>query len=320
MLSGLRRLDPFSVMHTLFLGLGISLAYGTLCSLALYFTKGEGEYKQFLESYLYSFKTFLSFGLVLGVAMIVFKAQLLVPKTIEDAFTERSLEGSGYYLYKGRYLSLKRSVGQMSSYTVVAFVIFSLCGFPLSEEAAIMMTIPACLEYALGVYVGRKLFYAGLMLHSLHKVPVTRNLFKKQELDAINTFVIITSTLTLIFVYLHVHSYYYGPFAYPYAIGESARFFLLFLAIIATPVLLIFNFYPRTVLVEIYSTSVDIEIKNLKRRLRRRSLSTFERMSYVIEFNKMARDELRHRLRLSLSDLPVAITIFVTILGLILRG
>ena len=183
-----------------------------------------------------------------------------------------------------------------------------------------MMTIPACLEYALGVYVGRKLFYAGLMLRSLHDVPVTKNLFKNHELDAINSFVNIASTLTLIFVYLHVHSYYYGPFAYPFAIGESARFFLLFAAIIATPVLLIFNFYPRTVLVAIYSKSVDVEIKNLKRRLKNRSLSDFERMSYVIEFNKMARDELRHRLRLSLSDLPVAITIFVTIIGLILKS
>jgi hypothetical protein len=117
-----------------------------------------------------------------------------------------------------------------------------------------------------------------------------------------------------------VHSYFYGPFSYPYAIGESARFLLLFLAIIATPVLLIFNFYPRTVLAAVYSRSIDIEIKNLKRRLKKESLTPFERMSYVIEFNKMARDELRHRLRLSLSDLPVAITIFATIIGLILRG
>jgi hypothetical protein len=319
MSSGLRRLAPFSVMHTLFLGLGISLAYGLMCALMLFFLKGGEEYRRFLEAYLYSFKTFLSFGLVIGAAMIVFKAQRLVPETIENSFTAKSLRTTSYYLCRNRYLSLRRSMGQASSYTVVAFVIFSICGFPLSEESALLMTIPACLEYALGVYVGRKLFYAGLMLHSLHGATVSRNLFRNQELDPINTFVNITSAVTLIFVYLHVHSYYYGPFVYPYVIGESARFFLLFLALIATPVLLIFNFYPRTVLAEIYSKSIDIEIKNLRRRLGKESLSTFERMSYMIEFNKMSRDEVRHRLRLSLGDLPVAITIFVTILGLIIR-
>ena len=312
-------MSPFYLMHTLFVGLGISLAYGALCALVLYYLEGNSHYAQFIEAYVRSFGSFLSFGLIAGTALIVFKSQGLIPEVIENAFTAKQLEGTGYFLYRARYFSLRRSVGQISSYTTVGFVIFTLCSFPFSEAARTFMTIPACIEYGLGVYVGRKLFYAGLMLHSLARVKVTRNLFKNHELDEINSYVNIVSVLTLIFVYVHVRSYYHGPFMFPYAIGETARFFLVIPAIIASPVLLIFNFYPRSVLADIYSKSIDAEIRNLRRRLKSESIQPYERMSYILEFRKMSRDEVRYRLRLTLGDIPVAITIFVMVSNLILQ-
>ena len=126
------------------------------------------------------------------------------------------------------------------------------------------------------------------------------------------------ATLAILFVFVHVDSYYSGPFSYQGAIGESAKVFLITLAVLMTPVLLIFNFYPRIVLGKVYSQSIDAEIKNLRRRLRNKDISDFERMSYLIEFDKQARDELRYRLRLTLSDLPIGITILIMILGSLL--
>jgi len=182
-----------------------------------------------------------------------------------------------------------------------------------------LMIIAACAQYGLGVYVGRKLCYAGMMFHSLLAARISRNLFKNRELDAINSYVHIVSTLTIVFVYVHVRSYYAGPFTYGSELGESIKPLLVVPAIIATPVLLIFNLYARTVLRKLYDESIDVEVKQLQDVLRREGLSPFEKRSYLIAFNKMSRDELRFSLQLSLSDLPIGITILIMILEPLIR-
>jgi uncharacterized membrane protein len=159
---------------------------------------------------------------------------------------------------------------------------------------------------------------AGMMLHSLMATNVTQNLFEERKLDSINTYVNIASTLTIIFVYVHFSVYYNAPFAYD-RIVKSIQPFIIFLPFIATPVLLIFNFYPRAVLRKLYSQSIDIEIQDLKKILKDEKLSAFERRSYIIEFEKMSRDELRYNLQLTLTDLPIGITILIMILESILK-
>src|SRR5262249_27582957 len=187
---------------------------------------------------------------------------------------------------------------------IVGFIIFYYCQFPLSKLGTALMVIAACTEYALGVYVGRKLIHTGMMLHSLLNTTVKRNLFRKRELDAINPYVLVASTLTVIFVYVHTLGYYGGPFSYGSILRQSMKPFLLIPALIATPVLLIFNFYPRAVLRKLYDQSIDIEISRLKKAMRNEELSTYEKRSYLIEFDRMSREELRYSLQLSLSDLP----------------
>lgn len=62
------------------------------------------------------------------------------------------------------------------------------------------MLVAACAEYGVAAYIGRKLMYSGLMLHSLLPITVTRNLFRERELDAINPYVHAASTLTIIWL------------------------------------------------------------------------------------------------------------------------
>jgi hypothetical protein len=88
---------------------------------------------------------------------------------------------------------------------------------------------------------------------------------------------------------------YEGPFLYDSILGQSIKPFLLLPAIIATPVLLIFNFYPRAVLRKVYAKSIDLEIKTLQKTLHDEKLSEYEQLSYVIEVEKMSRDELRRK-------------------------
>lgn len=301
-------------MNTLFFGLVASAAYG-LIGAGILFKFGEvTEVQIFLESFAISFKTLFSLGLSLGTALIVLRSQDIIPQSIEGAFTDVQLSETKYHHYKRRFQSPRRSVTFAAQFVVVAFVIFSYSGFPLSKTAEAIMIIAACAQYGLGVYVGRKLFYAGMMLHSLLATQVTRNLFKERELDEINSYVHVASTLTVICVYIHVMGYLGGPFLYTSVLGQSIRSLLVLPAIIATPVLLVFTFYPRTVLRKLYSQSIDCELANLREALQNEKLGAYEKRSYLIAFDKMSRDELRYSLQLTLSDLPIGITILIMVL------
>jgi hypothetical protein len=304
-------------MLIFFSGMAISLIYGLLGSALLFYLGGNSEAQAFFTAYTISFKTIISLGLIIGTALIVFCTQNVIPKTIEAAFGGDL--SKDYYYYKGRFESLRISITFSTWFIIAGFIIFSLSQFPLSRQGQALMIIAACTEYALGVYVGRKLIYTGMMMHSLLSVPVTRNLFRRRELDVINPCVNVASTLTVIFVYVHVSSYYEGPFLYGSPAGQSIKLFLLLPAIIATPVLLIFNFYPREVLRNLYNRSIGLEIERLKQTLKNEALSSYEKRSHLIEFKRMSREELSYGLKLTLSDLPIGITILIMVLEPLLK-
>ena len=314
------QISPFRLMILLFLGLGGSLVYGLLGLALVSVLDGKDQAQRFFVAYTSSFKTIISFGLILGTWLIVYRAQGVISETIEAAFTQKELDATHYFINKQKFDSLFRSITFSAEFIIVAFVVFEYCcKFELSRWGQIIMIIAMCAQYGLGVYVGRKLMYTGMMLHSLLSVPVRRNLFRKRKLDAINVYVHVASTLTLIFGYIHVRGYFDGQFEFGSMLGESSKVFLLIPVIIATPVLLIFNFYPRAVLRKLYSKSIDVEIRRLKKAMKNDSISDFEKRSYLLEFEKMSRDELRYSLQLTLSDLPIGITILVMALESLLR-
>jgi hypothetical protein len=308
--------SPFRLMLMLYLGLGLSLLYCLLGTALLFYLGGKSETQLFFVAYTTSFKTIFSLSLILGTALIVFRSQNVVPTTIEAAFTETQLSETDYFINKQKFYSLKRSISLSVEFTLVGFVIFSYCQFPLSRPGEVLMLIAACTEYALGLYVIRKLIYTGMMLHSLLRVPVERNLFRKRELDPIVPYILVVSTLTVIFVYVNVLGYYGGPFLYGSILGQSIKTFLLLPALIGIPLLLILSFYPRAVLRKIYGESIDIEIKRLKKATNKSSLSLYEKRSYLMEVDKRFRDELNSSLKwLLLEALPTWITILFTVLG-----
>ena len=301
-------------MNMMFMGLLLSLAYGGLSLLVVWALEEKTDAVCFIQAYVRAFNTAIAFGLIIGTALIVYQSQRFIPQTINSSFTTEQLAKTEYFKYRRRFESLGDSVTFMAEFGIIAFVVFAYCDFPLSPIGNAAMILAACAQWALGVYVGRKLCYAGMMLHSLTDVSIGKNLFKTRELDGINAYVHIASTLTIIFVYVHVRAYFQAPFLYQSAVGESVKLFLVLPAIIATPVLLIFNFYPRVVLRKLYSDSIDFEIRELQATLQDEAASPFGKRSYLISFDKMCRDELRYSLQLSLSDLPMGITILIMIL------
>jgi len=312
-----RQPSPFRLMLLFNAGLALSLGYGLLGSGLVWYFSSKSEAQLFFAAYTTSFKTIISLGLILGTALVVNRAQNVIPKTIEATFNGQLTKD--YYYYRRRFASLRVTITFCGEFIVWAFFIFLNCQFPLSPLGQDLMIIAVCAEFGLAAYVGRKLMYSGMMLHSLLSITVTRNLFRKRELDTINPYVHVASTLTIIFVYVHVSNYYKAPFLYGSTFGQSIKLFLLLPAIIATPVLLIFNFYPRAVLRKLYGQSIDVEIENLKKAMRNSSLSEYEKRAHLIEFDKMHRDELRYNLQLTLSDLPIGITILIMVLEPLLK-
>lgn len=308
--------SPFRLMLLLFGGFAMSLVYCGFAVTIVWYFDGQHEAQRFFASYTTSFRTILSLGVILGTALVVHCSQHVIPETIEAAFQGKLT--SDYYYYKGRFWSPQITAFFCGEMIIWSFAVFANCEFPLFDLGQDLMLAAVCAEFALAAYVGRKLMYTGMMLHSLLPITVKRNLFRKRELDAINPYVHVASTLTIIWVYVHVTGYYAGPFKYSSWFGETIRLFLLLPAILAVPVLLIFNFYPRAVLRKLYSQSIDFEIKRLKAALRSVKLSAYEKRSYLIELDKMSRDELRYSLQLALSDLPIGITIVVMVLQTVL--
>jgi hypothetical protein len=309
--------SPFRSMILLYLGLGVSLAYCLLGTALLFYLGGQSEGLSFFAAYTTSFKTIFSLGIILGTALIIFRSQSAIPDTIEAAFTETQLSATDYFYFKRCFASPRRSISFTMEFTVVGFVIFSYCQFPLSRLGGVLMLIAACAEYALGMYVIRKLFYTVMMLHSLRYVTVNRNLFRKRELDAVVPYVLVASTLTGIFVCVHVLGYYRGPFLYGSIFGQSIKTFLLLPVLVGIPTLFILSFYPRVVLQKVYEQSIDVEIRRIKKALRPQELNAYEKRTYLMEFDRRSRDEMNSSLKwTALEALPTWITILITALGL----
>jgi len=307
-------------MYMLFAGMGASVAIGIAGAGFVRFFNGPTAAHDFLRAYTTDFRTLVSLGVILGTSLIVYKSQGFIASTIEAAFTRSELASTQYEFNKRRLYSYRRTVLFAGELLAIAFPLFYYCRFPLTGLGDDIMLGVACAEYIFGSYVGRKLRYAGMMIHSLAAITVTRNLFRDRELDSLNTYVNVASCLTVVFVYAHVLGYYAGPFKYDSPLGDSVRPLLLLPAVIATPVLLIFNFYPRAVLRKVYSKSIDVEIHSLREALRSEKVSAFEKRSHLMEFDKMCREELRHNLQLRLSDLPIAITIIVGLVQMLVKN
>lgn len=307
----------FFLMNHVFAGFALAVAYGAVSGLIVWSLEGTQEVSDFLMAFFRSFNGAIVGGLILSTAILVFRSQNWVPDLIETTFLSEDLGSTEYPEQKRRFLSASRSMSFATTFVVVGFGLFTLAEFPFEGFANYALMSFACMQYGLGVYIGRKLFYIAQMLHSIEGIDIKEDIFSDDRLGAISIYVNSLSTLTVIFVFAHVYSFYYAPFEYGSVLGETVRTALLLPAVLAIPVLGIFNFYPRTVLRILYGRSISAKTEEIKKGLMNADVSEFERLTYLIEYDKMSKDELKYRLRVTLSDLPIAITIILMIASLI---
>jgi hypothetical protein len=305
----------FGLMQHVFFGFALSLGYGIVTSLAVRLFDPL-QLNQYLKFYFVSFNCLVSGGLIIGAAVFVYRTQESIPLFIEKSFDQDALRETKFFEWKRKYLSTYMTVKFSTQFVLVGFVTYMFCKFPVRGHAEYFLVAFGCMQYGLGVYVGRKLFNIANMLNSILEVRITKNIFKEDELSNIINYVNILSTFTIVFVYVHVKSYFEAPFEYSTSLGLAPKIALLLPAVIATPVLVIFNFYPRAALKRLYSRSIKQEVESLTQSLKEENLSEFERLSYLIEYDRIASEELSNKFRLSANDLPIGITIFIMLIGL----
>jgi hypothetical protein len=309
----------FFLMNSAFLGFVLTALYGVLTSLAVWIL-APADFQRYHEAYFITFNCAVAGGLVATTLILIRRTQHYVPAIVESAFTQRELEGTDYYPNKTRFLSLIRSLTFSSSFAIGAVAIFYLARFPFRGPAEYFMIAFGCAQYAMGVYVGRKLFYIAQMLRAIDRLKVRKDLFQGDRLAGITTYVNSASTLTLIMVFVGVRSYYYAPFEYDSLFGNSVRVFMLLPAVVAIPVLALFNYFPRSVVRRLYEQSINLSQKRMKRQFRNDNLSEFEKLTYLVEYGRLSQDELRYRLRMTLTDLPMAATLMIAVISVVVAS
>jgi hypothetical protein len=309
----------FRLSNQLFAGFSISFGYLVATGAAVWLYQ-RSAFSSYIQDYALSFNCLTSSGVIIMTALFVILTKGTVPEIIENSFERAALEKTSYFKQKSRYLSLFGSIAFSANYVIAAFFIFYFCTFPVTGLAMYFLIGIACVQYAMGVYVGRKLYFIAYMLGAISDIKTTKDVFREERLYQIITYVNILSTITVIGTYLHVQGFYWGPFRYTSMLGPTLKVVLLLPALIATPVMVLFNFYPRVVLRRLYSRSIESEVLRLTEQLKDEHLSEFERRAYTIEYDRLQRDEMKSSLQLTLSDLPMGVTLIVMIIGLIVKS
>ena len=308
----------FSLLYHVLWSFVASIGIGVVAGTVVWRTEKSSIFLKFIDAYFVTFNCVITTGLAIGVVYFIWRTQYHIIDVIEKTFDTADLQSPDFQENKGRFLNYQRSAIFSGNFIIIAFVIFFFAGFKFQGFPQYVLIGVGCAQYGLGVYVGRKLFYFAKILNSVENLKPKVDVFNDEKLGLIASYVNIASTLTLIFVYTHVKSFYYGPFDFQMGIGNAAKQFFLLPAIIATPVLVIFNFYPRGVLRTLYTRSIEEKLADLTKKLgQQNNITLLDRLKYIADREKMSREEMRYRLQLSLSDIPIGLAIFTMIFSLI---
>jgi hypothetical protein len=313
------RQRPLSFLtNTIFAGFALSVLYGAMSAAALWRFGHASDFEPYLRAYFVTFNCAVSGGLVFATAFVVYRTQNDIPDIIENNFTPRELEKTGYLRQRTRFFSAWRTCILSSGFAGAAGFIFYYAQFPFRGLPRDLLIAVACIQYAAGVYIGRKLFHIGGMLRLITHARITKDIFSIDSLSWVSTYVNSVSTVTAITVYAGVRSYYSAHFVYKSVFGESVKTAMLLPAIIAIPVL-VFSYYSRSAVKKVYERSIEMSLEKIRNIGKEEGWSKFETDVKIIMANKALRDELNSRLRTTLEDLPMVVVVGIALLGIV-RG
>lgn len=263
-------------------------------------------------------------GLIAGTACITLFLMSIfvlrvVPQLIEDAIPDLEIEQTRYHFWKRRLESKILGISQFTTYFAAGYAIYSLLGFPVAKGAQPLLVIFTGIQYGCGGFVGRKLWCVSHMLRSLEGVKPKDNLLETESLPRLIYVVNIFTFLTLVMT--AVHTYFLSRIEYSTQ-GDltTAIHSLVYLPmVLAMPVVILFNFYPRMVVNRLYLKSIRQRKDWLAEKMLESSESEVSKIKHTIDYEKYLNEEFRYRQRVALSELPVALSITLAIIVATIR-
>lgn len=309
----------WSVLFSFWAALLFCIAYAAAGYFLLSAWYDQGTASSTIQMFVYQYG-----GLVAGTACAaLFLMSILVlrtvPELIEQALPDEVAEQTDYRFWKGRLLSGRLGLAQFGTYFVCGFGIYSLLEFPGEPMVHLFFAVFAAFQYSCGGFIGRKLWCVGHLLRSIEHVDPKSDLLDTEAFPRliylVNIFTFLTLLMTVIHTYFHARMDY--VFSSEFAVLLAPLIYLPM--VLALPVVVLFNFYPRMVVNRLYLKSIRQRKQWLADQMAESEESEFAKHKHSIDYEKYLNEEFRYRQRVALSELPVALTITVALVVTIAR-
>ena len=309
----------WSVLFSFWAALLFCIAYAAVGYFLLSARYDQGTASSTIQVFVYQYG-----GLVAGTACTALYLMSIlvlrtVPDLIEQALPDEVSEQADYRFWKGRLLSGRLGLAQFGTYFVGGFGIYSLLEFPGEPIVHLFFAVFAALQYSCGGFIGRKLWCVGHLLRSIEHVDPKSDLLDTEAFPRLIYLVNIFTFLTLLMTV--AHTYFHARMGYVLS-SEFAVLLapLIYLPLVlALPVIVLFNFYPRMVVNRLYLKSIRQRKQWLADQMAEADESEFAKHKHSIDYEKYLNEEFRYRQRVALSELPVALTITVALVVTIAR-
>lgn len=228
--------------------------YATVGYLFIRWSHGAPAADSVLQFFLFEYGGMVSGTACAALFLISTMVLQVIPKLIEDAVPAEQFESTAYVYWKERSLSFRLSLAQFSTYFFGGVAIYTILGFPVQVGQQWFFVVFTALQYSFGGIVGRKLWSIGHMLRSLEDVEPGEDLLENESLPKLIYIINIFTFLTLVMTVLH--TYFHAQVTYSSHLADLLKPLVYLPLILALPVVVLFNFYPRMVVNKLYLRSI----------------------------------------------------------------
>jgi hypothetical protein len=299
----------WGVLRSFWAGVLFSTLYGACLFMFVDWKHGATIAAEATSFFIFEYGGLLTGTACAAVWLISIFVLPAVPQLIEQAVSNDEIAPTRYTHWRTYFESKRLGLVQFSVFFIIGLVIYSLLRFPVDETAYPFFLVYSSIQYAFGGFIGRKLWCIGLMLRSLEEVEPRSDLLESEAFPRLIYLVNIFTFLTLVMV--AVHTFFHINFDYAATSDVSILLSPLAyaLVVLAIPILVLFNFYPRMVVNKLYLKSIRLKKAWLAEKIEESNESEIAKMKHTIDYEKYLSEEFRYRQKVALSELPVALTI-----------
>ena len=305
--------------NLLYVAAYVCVAYVAICWLILFLLKGQGDANSFATFFVTDYRGFLTGIPILTLFFISERFLPLVPKTISRCISYKELAKTNYRVNRKNYSSTFKAIAQSSCYFAASYLIFSILSFNQGKPEDTFLKIYSSLLVFLVCYVARKLYHIGRMLESIRSVDVDEKLFQEDRLSKIVVLVNIFTFAMIISLIVYTIAHYSLTYRSDIINAEGLKILVDIPILLILPVLVLFNFEPRSVVNALYTSSINKTKSRLSSLIQNSNLTELEKNKQLVDYEKFLKDEIRYHHRLAFTEAPIILTIVISVLAVIIK-